>query len=159
MIRLFEGDLTVPAGTPIAAPVSQAVQLADAHLVKARILVPDGHSGLTGLRITWSGTQIFPYNTGTWFTSNDEILDWDFDYEITAGGLALAGYNTDVYPHTFYVRFYLGPRVTNLLAGVQSGQLDQSATAAVTAEVSQLAVVTVPATDVTAIEAEAPVTP
>lgn len=159
MIRVYEGDLTVPAGTAIAAPVTQAVQLTEGHLAKARILIPPGHSGLTGLRITWSGTQIFPYNTGTWLTSDDEILDWDFDYDVTANGLALTGYNTDIFPHTFYVRFYIGPRAASPVAGIQSGQLDLAATTATTLDVSQLATVSLPPADATAVEIGAPAAP
>ncbi len=159
MKRVYEVQFTVPAGTPIAAPAVQPVVLSDANLDTVRVLVPDGHSGLTGLRITWAGTQIMPYNVGTWLISNDEIFDWPADDEITANGLSLAGYNLDIYPHTFYLRFQIGTRHTSPVAGIQSGQSDLAATAATTADVSQLATVNVPATDATAIETEAPVAP
>lgn len=159
MKRIYQADFTVPAGTAIAAPVSQPVVLADAHLETVRFIIPDGHAGLTGLRITWAGTQIFPYNTGTWLISDDEVFDWPADQEVTANGLSLAGYNTDIFAHTFHVRFQIGPRVPNQLAGIQSGQLDLAATAASTADVSQLATVNVPVTDATAIDTGVPVTP
>ncbi len=159
MKRVYESQFTVPAGTAIAAPASQPVVLEDAHLDTVRVLVPDGHSGLTGLRITWGGTQIMPINPGTWIISNDEIFDWPADEDVTANGLSLAGYNLDIYPHTFYLRFQITDRTGSPVAGIQSGQLDLAATAATTADVSQLATVNVPVTDATAIETEAPVTP
>lgn len=159
MRRVYESQFTVPAGTAIAAPVSQPVVLEDARLDTVRVLVPDGHSGLTGLRITWGGTQIMPINAGQWIISNDEIFDWPADEEVTANGLSLTGYNTDIYPHTFYLRFQVSDRTGSLVAGVQSGQLDLAATAAATVDVSQLATVNVPAADVTAIDTGAPVAP
>jgi hypothetical protein len=157
--RVYEAQFTVPAGTAIAAPVSQPVALEDANLDTVRVLVPDGHSGLTGLRITWGGTQILPINAGSWIISNDEIFDWPADEEVTASGLSLTGYNTDIYPHTFYLRFQISSRADSPVAGVQSGQTDLAATAATTVDVSQLATVNIPASDTTAINTEAPVTP
>lgn len=159
MKRVYESQFTVPAGTAIATPASQAVVLEDANLDTVRVLVPDGHSGLTGLRITAGGTQILPINAGTWIISNDEIFDWPADDEVTANGLSLAGYNLDIYPHTFYLRFQVSDRIGSPVAGIQSGQTDLAATAATTADVSQLATVNVPDVTETAIDTGAPVTP
>jgi hypothetical protein len=159
MKRVYESQFTVPAGTAIAAPVTQPLVLEDAHLDTVRVLVPDGHSGLTGLRITWGGVQILPINPGTWIISNDEIFDWPADDEVTANGLSLAGYNTDIYPHTFYLRFQVTDRTANPAAGIQSGQLDLTTTAATTADVFNLAVVDVPAVGTAPIDTEALVTP
>jgi hypothetical protein len=142
--RIYEAQFTVPAGTVIAAPVSQPVVLEDANLDTVRVIVPDGHSGLTGLRITWGGVQILPINPGTWVVSNNEIFDWPADEEVTANGLSLTGYNLDVYPHAFYLRFQISDRAGSPVAGIQSGQTDLAATAASTLDVSQLAAVNVP---------------
>lgn len=159
MIRVYEVQFTVPASTGVAAPVSQPVVLEDALLQTVRVLVPGGHSGLTGLRITWGGTQLLPINAGTWIISDNEILDWPMNDEVTANGLSLTGYNTDIFPHTFYLRFTISERATSPVAGIQSGQADLAATAATSLDVSQLAFVTVPPPDTTATNLGAPAIP
>ncbi len=105
---MYPVTFTVPAGTPVAAPVTVPVILEDAKLISLRIIIPDGHNALTGLRVTWAGTQVVPYGTGTWIIANSEIIDYDWDDEVTANGLALAGYNTDIFDHSFQLRFTVG---------------------------------------------------
>ena len=106
----YTSSLTVPAGTPIAAPVSAAVALTDENLDNVRVIIPAGHAALTGFAITWGGTQVVPYGTGTWITGDDEIIDYPWKDEVTAGGLVVTGYNLDIFPHTFYLRWTLTDR-------------------------------------------------
>lgn len=103
--RVYETTFLVPAGTPVAAPVTQAVPLEDNILDVVTIIVPDGHAGLTGFHILWGGTQILPYNAPSWLIANNEKIEWPYASEVTAAGLSVAGYNTDIWPHTFYVRW------------------------------------------------------
>lgn len=120
--RLYGTTFTVPAGTAIAAPVLAAVPLEDNWLESVRIVIPDGHSGLTGLQVRWSGVQVVPYGQGTWITANNEIIDFPWADEITAGGLALAGYNTDVFPHSFWLRWTVADLPAKSTATVVSAQ-------------------------------------
>ena len=103
MDRLYYETLTVPAGTPIATPASQAWPLEDNELVKVTIQVPDGHCGLTGFRILRAQQQIVPFANNSYLVANDRTLDYPFDDQITTTGLVLEGYNNDIFPHTFYV--------------------------------------------------------
>lgn len=107
MKRLYETTFTVPAGTPAAAPLVSPVVLEDAQLESVRIVIPPGHFGLTGLAVLWGGIQIVPFGQGTSIVANDEIIDYAWDDEITANGLALSGFNTDVFPHSFYLRWVI----------------------------------------------------
>lgn len=110
MDRLYYQTLTVPAGTPATAPVSQAWPLEDNQLLDVHITIPDGHCGLTGFRILQAQQQIVPFANDSFIVANDEKIDYPFDDQITSTGLVLNGYNTDIFPHTFYVR----ATVTNL---------------------------------------------
>jgi hypothetical protein len=132
---------TVPAGTTQAAPFVQAVALGDEYLESVRLIIPPGHSALTGLRITWSGTQIVPINTGAWHTGDNEIFDIALEENVTARGLSLAGYNLDIYPHSFTVRWvFRDPKAVSPVM-VSSPQLAGRTTgAALTAGVVGLAV-------------------
>jgi len=105
--RIYTTTFTVPAGTAIASPFVQAVTLDDATLDVVDVVIPDGHVGLTGLAITWGGTQIMPYIQGTWVTGNNDEIHWAYGAEITAGGLVLRGYNTDLYAHSFLLRWHV----------------------------------------------------
>jgi hypothetical protein len=119
--RVYTTVFTIPAGTAIAAPLSQAIALENNILDSLDVTIPDGHVGLTGLAVFWSGTQIFPYQGATWINGNNERIGYAYDAEITQNGLSLVGYNTDIYPHSFYLRWYVSdldatPPVANDLA-------------------------------------------
>jgi hypothetical protein len=124
MKRLYETTFTVAAGTALAAPQLVPVALEDAQLESVRIVIPDGHSGFTGLQVRWGGTQVIPFGSGTWITANAEVMDIDWAGEITADGLVLAGYNTDVFDHSFYLRWLvsdLAPPSTATVVSAQAG--------------------------------------
>ena len=139
--RLYTTNFTVPALTAIAAPFSQAVPLDDVQLDSVRIIIPPGHIALTGLAIFWSGTQIVPYGAGTWISGDDEIIDYPFDGEITEFGLSCVGYNTDIFPHSFKLRWLTTDLYTGGPVATSSQQLgtaqattDQAAIASLTTD-------------------------
>jgi hypothetical protein len=135
--RVYGTVFTVPAGTPIAAPVSVAVALEDNTLDRVSVTVPDGHNGLTGLRITWGGTQVLPFAAGTWVTANGQVIDQELGQEITAGGLVLTGYNTGIYPHSFHVLWHISELAEAAGVTIVSAQAAAPSTAAI-ADVSQM---------------------
>lgn len=104
MDRLYETDVTVPASTASSSPYSVDWPLEDATLVYVNIIIPAGHSGLTGIRLTRSGTQIVPYSSNSWIISDDEKLTIGFNDEITSSGVKVVAYNSDIFAHTFYLR-------------------------------------------------------
>jgi hypothetical protein len=103
MDRLYYLTPQIPAGTPQSAPVSTPWPLEDNQLIKISIEVPDGHCGLTGVRILWSQQQIVPFANNSFFVANDRTIDYQFDDYITSSGLVVQGFNTDIFPHTFYI--------------------------------------------------------
>lgn len=135
--RLYTTQLTVPAGTPIAAPVTAPVVLDDLNLDSVEIIIPDGHVQLTGIAITSGGFPVIPFNIGTWISGNNDRLTFDYDAEITANGLTVAGYNLDIYPHTFYLRWQLS-RKTAASVVIESPQASAVAAPADIAAIADL---------------------
>jgi hypothetical protein len=102
MDRIYYQTLTVPAGTPITAPVTAAWPLEDNLLKHFTVQVPDGHCGLTGFRVLQAQQQVVPFANNSYIVSNDRTFPFEWDDEITSTGLVLSGYNIDIFPHTFY---------------------------------------------------------
>lgn len=131
--RLYTNVFTVPAGTAINAPFTSAQLLDDAILDQLDVTIPPGHSGLTGFRVLWSTGQIVPYVQGTWITGDDEEINIKYGAEITQSGLVLVGYNTDVFAHSFLLRWHvsdLNPAnpviIESPQSSTQGAQIDQT---------------------------------
>jgi hypothetical protein len=104
MDRLYPLTVTIPAQTPILTPVNQPFPLEDAELVYVHINVPPGPSSLMGFRILQAGQQIIPWGNNSFFVTDDEKIEVAVGGQITATGLIVQGYNTDVFDHTIYLR-------------------------------------------------------
>lgn len=103
--RVEAFTVTVPASTAASAPVTQALPLGLADVLSVEIVIPDGHAGLTGLRFYYSGEQIIPRSG--WIIGNDHHLDWPLTRYPERGDWSARAYNTDVFEHSFYLRFLL----------------------------------------------------
>ena len=104
MDRLYYESVTIPAGTPLATPVSVPWPLEDNYLKYVDIVVPSGPSGLMGFRILWASQQIIPWGNNSYLVTDNEKIHVDVDSYITVTGLVIEGYNTDIFPHTIYLR-------------------------------------------------------
>lgn len=107
MDRYYPVALDVPAGTSIAAAVSQAVPLENNLLVDVEVQIPSGHAGFTGVRILSSHQQIIPWGNSNWIVADDYVRVFDWNEEIGASAISVQGYNTDKIDHTFYLRFHI----------------------------------------------------
>jgi hypothetical protein len=103
MDRLYLLSALTPKNTPIVTPVSTPWPMEDAHLDRITVIIPDGHAGLTGIRVLWAGTQIIPFSTNVYLTGNDRVVPILFDDYITISGLVIQTYNTDIFDHTFFL--------------------------------------------------------
>lgn len=103
MDRLYLLSAFTPKNTAIVAPVSTPWPMEDAHLDRITVIIPDGHAGLTGIRVLWAGTQIIPFSTNVYLTGNDRVVPIQFDDYITVTGLVIQTYNTDIFDHTFFL--------------------------------------------------------
>lgn len=102
--RLYYLEFTVPAGTPISAPVSSTWPLEDNYLIEITTRIPPGPSGQMGFRILWSEQQIVPWGNNSYLIADNEEIVWRSNTAMTVSGLVVQGYNTGTYPHTAYLR-------------------------------------------------------
>lgn len=104
-IRAFAA--TIPAGTPIAAPIKFDMSFPVRAVDGLEIIIPSGPNGFVGFAVTNSGQPVIPYNAGAFIVGNNEKIAWPLSDQITSGSWGLLGYNTGRYAHTIYVRFML----------------------------------------------------
>lgn len=111
-IEVFE--VTVPAGTAISAPQNTSLSFLDGHVTKIEVRIPPGPSGLVGFRFVHSQQVIIPFSGTTWIVADDEKLEWPVEGYPTNDDWSVRAYNTDIYPHTLYIRFLVTERVIPL---------------------------------------------
>jgi hypothetical protein len=109
--RVEAPSLTVPAGTPVATPVSTTLYAQRARIVRMEVKVPPGPSGLVGFRFDHSNAQVIPKVPGTWIVTDNEVVQFDLDDLQPWPDWRLVAYNTDVFDHTLYVVLWLDDRV------------------------------------------------
>jgi hypothetical protein len=105
--RFYPVSLVVPLATQPSGPITQAVTLENALLVAIEVDIPPGHAGFTGLRVRSSRQQIFPWGITDWLIADNYTNTFPVNEEIGSKSISLQAYNTDVYPHTFYIRFHI----------------------------------------------------
>jgi hypothetical protein len=105
--RVEQFDVTIPANTPKAAPVEIPTSWIPGELAGVRIRIPNGHSFLTGIRLLMAHAQAIPETAGAWLQGNDDLFDLDLVGQLNTGAWSCQGFNTDIYPHTFHVTFYV----------------------------------------------------
>lgn len=105
MDRIYYEVVTVPPNTPATTPTVVSILLEDAELKEIDCRIPDGHCGLTGIRLLQSQQQIWPWANNSYFVGNDDKLNIPYDDQIQASGIVANAYNTDIFQHSFYLRF------------------------------------------------------
>lgn len=129
-VRSF--DITIPAGTAIAAPVTIDVSFPAMVTESVEWSVPKGPSGLMGWRLTSGGGQVIPKNLGSWIVADGQAGNWQLEDLHTSGAWQVTGYNTGSFPHVVRVRFHTSPveakeppatALAWLLAGKYTAQL------------------------------------
>lgn len=95
----------VPASTPVASPALTDVSFQDGIVQWIEVDVPSGHNRLTGLQVLAAHGQAIPYTAGEFLVVSARELHYDITGFIDTGSFQANAYNTDVYDHTFYLRF------------------------------------------------------
>ena len=109
---LYEKTITVPEGTIEANAVSEDFTLEKGFIIHITLRFPPGSLGGLHIAIYDQATRLFPPIAGTWFTGNDESVDFYTEYDVPLVGsdykLVLKGWNEDsVYEHAVIVRMFL----------------------------------------------------
>lgn len=108
----FEQLITVAAGVTSGSPTSQAFALVKGFVSKVWIRFPQGPAGLLKIAIFNEATQLWPGTAATWFRGDNEIIEFDTEYDVplvsAAYKLTLKGYNDDdSYSHDALVRIWV----------------------------------------------------
>lgn len=108
----YEQRITVPANTPEVSAVSQDILLTKGFVSHVWIRFPQGPVGLLSIAIYDQGTKIWPGGTGQWFTGDNEVIEFDTEYDVPLVGterkLTIKGFNTDdSYEHAALIRIWV----------------------------------------------------
>lgn len=101
-IEIF--DVTTAAGTAIASPQTTALSFNQGIVQKLEILIPPGPSGLVGFRIRHSAQVVIPNSGNGWIIGDNEKIEWPLEKYPVGNKWTIQTYNTDVFPHTLYLR-------------------------------------------------------
>lgn len=101
----WEFAVTIPAGTPIAAPLTVKTVFPPRRVAGIQWLIPPGPSGKAGWRITMGGVQVVPANIGAWIIRDGALDGHALARLPDSGAWDVTGYNTGAFPHTIYVTF------------------------------------------------------
>lgn len=103
--------VVVPAGTAIASPLAVTWTLYPGWLESVKIDIPKGHKRLTGIRVTYKGTPVIPFHSTTWILGDGQTHTVPFRDQVMNTGLVVQAYNTDAWPHTFYLYADVDPHI------------------------------------------------
>lgn len=118
----YEFDLTLPANTAEASPVTSVVKLAAGTLTRIGVQFPLGCKGLAHVYIRRALYQVYPVNPAGNVKADGAIIETDESYLLDQPPfeITLYGWNDDdSYSHTITFRFVLAPR-TAAAAGTSS---------------------------------------
>ncbi len=89
--------LTIPANTPIAAPVREEIQLTDGVIVQVGYFFIPDCAGYVGVRVKHRDTVLWPSGKDRWYIRNEGGESWPEDYPLTESPyfLTLEGHNLD----------------------------------------------------------------
>lgn len=116
-IRSFA--VTIPAGTPLTAPVTVPIVFPPRTVVQVDWQVPPGPAGLMGWALTIDGQPVIPRNPGAFIVADARIQSWPLEGYPDQGQWQVTGYNTDIYDHAVYLDFLLELNGTTTAQPVQ----------------------------------------
>jgi hypothetical protein len=128
--RIYEIQVTVPAGTAQANPQVTPWVTEDNLINLIELEVPPGHNGLTGIRVMKGDTPLLPYNANSFIVANAYTSAWPVNDYIPTSDLKIQAFNTGAYPHTFYLRMTVsdwdrsgGANVTGISGALPTGTI------------------------------------
>jgi hypothetical protein len=107
--QIFASTATIPAGTPIAAPVTVDISIPQMYTEQIEWHMPKGAAGLVGWRLTSGGAQVLPAALGSWIITEAEKGSWLVTGLHDSGKWEVTGYNLGTFPHSVYVRLHASP--------------------------------------------------
>ena len=123
-VRTYQ--VTIPAGTLQASPVTISLPMPARIVTGLRWRVPPGPRGLVGWALSVAGSHVFPWGDTSWIVADDETDDIALTNVPSTGKWSLVGYNTGLLDHTVYLTFRLEPLTAPIVIAA-SGPLELSA--------------------------------
>jgi len=114
---LFTASITAPAETPRLNAVKKDVKLRAGTLKLVRVFVPPGSAYRSHLGILDGETQIIPWGDDQWIEGDGEVFEYDPERELPTDPttLTLSAWNEGLYPHAFYVKFWVQRKTMKIL--------------------------------------------
>jgi hypothetical protein len=109
---LYEQTFTVPPNTAEGLAITDDFILEKGFIIHGTFRFPPGPMGLLRAALYNGATRLYPPIAGTWFSGNDESVDFWTEYDVPLVGsdykLTLKGWNgDDTYAHGVIVRIFL----------------------------------------------------
>lgn len=98
---------TIPAGTPLATPVTVDVSFPPRIVARIDWRVPNGPQGLMGWRLSMGGLQVIPTSGDKFIIADGHAGSITPSAELSSGAWQVTGYNTGASPHSVYLAFHL----------------------------------------------------
>ena len=111
----YAWDITVPANTPLLAPITQQLNLPAGVITSIAIKFPSGCNGMVKIRINRWTFQLVPLSDGEWVTGNDETVPTEQSYNLleTPFFLQFMGCSpATTYQHVITVRIEVNPLIS-----------------------------------------------
>lgn len=97
---------TIPAHTPVNAPVTIACTVPVRIVTQIDWRVPKGPMGVMGWQVAMGGVRVFPLGAAVYVLANGEHGSWPVVNAPDSGAWQVIGYNTGANPHSVYLTFH-----------------------------------------------------
>lgn len=97
---------TIPAGTPLLAPVTVALAMPVRVVRQINWLVPPGPMGVFGWQIAQGGVKVFPTDSDNYITVDGKDGTWIVTDASDSGQWQVIGYNTGAFSHSVKLEFH-----------------------------------------------------
>jgi len=121
--------LTIPANTPLTAPVATRARVPRGVITEIRLDFPSGCAGFAYVRLFALDKQIYPSNLGAYYRGDGIVYLISDHYPLTeyVQEVRLEGYNLDdTYPHTVTLGLTVAPTEARKSATGMLEQLKQT---------------------------------
>jgi hypothetical protein len=102
-VRTF--TVTIPKGTPKAAPQLTHLPMPPRTITQIRVRVPPGPLGVVGFQVGQAKVQVIPNTTGQWLVTDNQTVPFKTEGYVTSGTWWFIAYNVGTFTHTLQVTF------------------------------------------------------
>ncbi len=77
---ILQSTILTPANTTKANPKKTVLELMQGVIYKVEVFFPPGSSGLMGVRVFDSASQLYPFTSNEWFTGDNNRIEYADTY-------------------------------------------------------------------------------